>query len=299
MLLMTYLLQYPQKIYHQRWRFWVLKYVHYLQDYVIIRKKVEKKGLIKREEKWLSEEYIKANSKNQESIRLLDTLEIFEYAYQKLYVAYLPQSFDYSIALSRVVLSISFALSAIILFVTLILKLDTIKQNLFFYQDYLFLQILYMFSDVLFIILPIFLIAFLCWKMLFNLKYFFSKTVLLSVNSKKIITKKFLEEEDIYWKDIEKISLVYSELQAQHIDIIVRIIIFLITFTISFTSNSKKRELDFSYEHSPHLQIQLKGKYHSDFLIKIRLNHLNRDAKKLFEEVNDMFEQYKQQHPEN
>lgn len=153
LLLLYFIAKWLENITKTRWKFWVLSEVHFLQDFVEIRKFAERKNYIKVDEKWLYYHYICKKVKAKKRDDLLERLEVFEYAFEKDYEASFPEKLYYRIPKIAHILNMIFA-SPILFFCIFSWRYELYKREtpqFIFYMWFFF--ILFFFSVWVFITL--------------------------------------------------------------------------------------------------------------------------------------------------
>lgn len=181
------------KISNPSWKFWVLKNVHHLQDFTKIRKLAVKNKYILAYEVWLDKDYIIRKSEKSQQQKLLDKLEIFEYAFEEDLKDNLPMKLIYKVNLYRSnfqVFYISFLFGVLPLYGLLTLE-ETESNNSWFYGSLIF-------SSISFTLLIAILIR---W-----IPSLFFKTTHLVVDIKGVKLKKFKQMQLISWKYISRIE---------------------------------------------------------------------------------------------
>lgn len=174
------------------WRFQVLENIHHLQDFVEIRKIAEQKGVVRLDEAWLTEEYIKKNTNKMNQKSFLEKLEIFEYAFRKNFEEDLPKKIQYQITrynILIIIFNILVPVSVISLSIWLFFEflLDTFQRNFDLY-----------FVIVLFILFFIYLIGFI----VVGIRTMSAKRLQMEIDSKGIKMTKYKKKGVIIWTDI-------------------------------------------------------------------------------------------------
>lgn len=180
------------KINNSRWRFWVLKNIHYVQDFVEIKKFAERRNYIKTTENFLDKEYIIRKSKKPEHKKLLDKLEIFEYAFARNLEDNLPENFIYKVDKLVAILRVSwlFLWLGVIPLLALISAIVSGK-DFELYGAIVFVSVL----------IPLFILIFIKWY-----SPLFIKTVHLEANLKGVKIKDCGNNNFIFWEYVKEIK---------------------------------------------------------------------------------------------
>lgn len=185
------------KINNSRWRFWVLKNIHYLQDFVEIKKFAERRNYIKTTENFLDKESIIRKSKKSEHKKLLDKLEIFEYAFARNLESNLPENLVYKANKWNAFL---FILWSLLWFGGFILGgILQIRDYNYKYGDFHFNVSLIFISFISILLLGILL----RW-----VSFLFIKNALLEVNLEGVNIKGFEKGQLISWEYIHKVEYI-------------------------------------------------------------------------------------------
>lgn len=199
------------RIITKKWCLWVLENIHYLQDFVFIRKIAEKKGIVQLFEDWLSENYIIKKRKGVIRVSLLEKLEIFEYAFKKDYEKKLLQGFQYRVSAKKV----KYVLRVILIFIII---------SMFFWLLILMRQIELQYFGVPFNIFM--MIVMLYGRVLSKFPSYFKNKVILEVNPEGIKSSKFKNNTLIPWRYITKLRykkvryyLVKGQSRVPYIDV--------------------------------------------------------------------------------
>ena len=179
---------------NRNWRLWVLKHIHYLQDFVAIRKFAIQRKYIEAHEKWLSEEFIQKKYKGLVQQELLDKLELFEYAYNQDFEKQLPEKLSYFMSKNQSLIAMLWSGFFIFLFLggLFIAQFDETDHNPFnSYTTWV-----YVFA----------MIGFCMYLVLKNAQYYFYKGAYLELDQYGVKSKTYRDNTLIPWKHIQKIA---------------------------------------------------------------------------------------------
>ena len=184
---------YEAKRSNRNWRFWVLEQIHFLQDFVEIRKIAEQKNYIKADEKWLKDKFICKKGKDDSSRELLERLTLFEYAFEKDFEASFPKKLCYVMSKSKALISLIGG--GLGLFVTF---------GRFFIDD---LSPDPQVTPILIGFAVLLSIPF--WYILvMNTRYFFFNEIYLELNQEGVKSKRYKNNTLIPWQEISKIAYI-------------------------------------------------------------------------------------------
>lgn len=238
----------------KRWRFWVLQNVHYLQDFIEIRKIAEAKSCIDVNEEWLSENYIQKKVEEKEQKAILEKLEVFEYAFHKDFEENLPPVLKYTISKKIIGYNIVGFLSGIIICIVLLsLSIKMLPSRISVSSDIIYYISLSVFSLI---------ILFFALRLFRNIRILLFKITFLKTDSRGIIIRKGNKNNLIVWEYIHELEYVVKN----------------------------KSDTVFKYLHIHFKEVYFE-KFSKSYY-KIAIKKFNRSAEVLFKEVECMYQKY-------